>query len=308
MTQEKQRLVKEKEKQCVHPVIEPHEIVPLVTKAWYRSFARVKENQKAIAERGWNPYNRNTLTLTDVQATMTNEEIQEEENRTSVDVLPKKPATVDLTLAQKPTYDEKYLKKNVRKEHLDFKTGVAQLCLKELVHDQQLQEARASIKRDQDDGKSYKQRLFELKTISSGSIFLAGGNDIGKPIHQIKQETQNKKIDEKIQAVIKLQTDYEARKEKAYREVISKEPDYMKWNSKEMRMVNASIKYGRFDGGAIPTKLSAGRLKYMEWKDRPGPDFQQQISTLEKQKRVFKDNGKSIDNVNNNWIANPNVV
>ena len=34
------------------------DLIPLINRAWKRSFARKEKNQVAIADRGWNPYNR----------------------------------------------------------------------------------------------------------------------------------------------------------------------------------------------------------------------------------------------------------
>ena len=38
-----------------------HDIIPMVMKAFLRSFGNIETNKKAIAERGWNPMNRNCL-------------------------------------------------------------------------------------------------------------------------------------------------------------------------------------------------------------------------------------------------------
>ena len=46
-----------KEKLLLNPIIEPYEIVLIVNYAWERSFSRVATNKKAIAKRGWHPFN-----------------------------------------------------------------------------------------------------------------------------------------------------------------------------------------------------------------------------------------------------------
>ena len=55
------------------------DILPLVTKCWPMAFGNVKNNQKAIVERGWNPYNRELLLNPVIRATM-NEEMLSWEN------------------------------------------------------------------------------------------------------------------------------------------------------------------------------------------------------------------------------------
>jgi hypothetical protein len=49
--------------------IEPSDIMPIVNEAWSKSFATVKSNIKAIAERGWFPYNQKLLQHPDIMAT-----------------------------------------------------------------------------------------------------------------------------------------------------------------------------------------------------------------------------------------------
>ena len=56
--------------------IEVSERMILVNYAWSVSFAKVPSNKKAIAERGWNPLNRNIILDTAVRATMTKLEIE----------------------------------------------------------------------------------------------------------------------------------------------------------------------------------------------------------------------------------------
>ena len=55
------------------------DIMPLIrNRAWSQSFARKEKNQVAIADRGWNPYNRILLLDPSVRATMTEHELQSE--------------------------------------------------------------------------------------------------------------------------------------------------------------------------------------------------------------------------------------
>ena len=55
---------------CLPGTLEATDLMPLINVAWNHSFARVHHNKNAIADRGWNPYNRNILTNADVRATM----------------------------------------------------------------------------------------------------------------------------------------------------------------------------------------------------------------------------------------------
>ena len=52
----------------------PTDSMPLINKAWSRSFACVNKNKKAVSEHGWNPLNFNLLLNPEIRATMTKEE------------------------------------------------------------------------------------------------------------------------------------------------------------------------------------------------------------------------------------------
>ena len=54
--------------------LQPTDIMLLICQAWEKSFARIESNRKAIAERGWYPFNRNLLLLPELRETMTEEE------------------------------------------------------------------------------------------------------------------------------------------------------------------------------------------------------------------------------------------
>ena len=47
----------------------PTDVIPIVNYSWDRSMAKVESNKKAIAERGWNPLNRNLLCVAEVLKT-----------------------------------------------------------------------------------------------------------------------------------------------------------------------------------------------------------------------------------------------
>ena len=66
------------------PTIEPYEIIPLLNTAWEQSFERVLSNRKAIADRGWNPLNRNILLDSTLRATIAETERDTELTRALV--------------------------------------------------------------------------------------------------------------------------------------------------------------------------------------------------------------------------------
>ena len=64
-------LLAHKEKHHAVFAVEKEDIVDLVFKAWDESFAHIATNQKAVAERGWDPLNNNLLLHPEIQLTST---------------------------------------------------------------------------------------------------------------------------------------------------------------------------------------------------------------------------------------------
>ena len=124
-------------------VINPCKVIIIIKKAWDESFGRVDTNKKAIAERGWFPYNRNLLTYQDIRSTMT--EVERAAKLEKKIILPSHHFVKDLTL---PTLDEKHIpiKVGMKEEKLKFTSGTAMKCLDSTVQHNNIIEARTRIK------------------------------------------------------------------------------------------------------------------------------------------------------------------
>ena len=61
---------------CIMPLkrfkIDKTDVIPLINSVYWRTFGNVETNRKAIAERGWNPFNRALLDHPEVSARQTN--------------------------------------------------------------------------------------------------------------------------------------------------------------------------------------------------------------------------------------------
>ena len=57
MSEAKRKLLDKKIKHKMKPHLVPTDNMPIINYAWERSFNRVSLNQRAIAERGWFPFN-----------------------------------------------------------------------------------------------------------------------------------------------------------------------------------------------------------------------------------------------------------
>jgi len=71
MTDVKRKLLDLKRQSCMNETIDTNDLMMLINIAWNKSFARVDKNKRAIADRGWKPYNHNILTFSHIRATMT---------------------------------------------------------------------------------------------------------------------------------------------------------------------------------------------------------------------------------------------
>ena len=130
-TKAKQEIVRRKEALSLPPTIEPYEIIPIINKAWDDSFARVVTNRKAIADRGWWPYNRNLLLHPKIRATMTVKELEKEPSRSIIIPTHRITNFVDISIEQ-PTLDAKFLPP-VDTKKLNLGQGTAMRCLDTIV-------------------------------------------------------------------------------------------------------------------------------------------------------------------------------
>ena len=54
------------------------DIIPLINECWHQAYGDKNSNRRAIAERGWYPYNRNLLLHPIIRASMTESMIDDE--------------------------------------------------------------------------------------------------------------------------------------------------------------------------------------------------------------------------------------
>lgn len=75
LTKHKRDLLAQKASVGAEFAIEKEDVIHLVHRAWNDSFARIKQNQNAIAERGWTPLTYNCLLHPEILQTRTNKAI-----------------------------------------------------------------------------------------------------------------------------------------------------------------------------------------------------------------------------------------
>ena len=70
--------VQEKEKMSLPGKLVATDLIPLINRAWSKSFARKNKNKIAIAKRGWDPSNRILLNDSYIRITMPEQELANE--------------------------------------------------------------------------------------------------------------------------------------------------------------------------------------------------------------------------------------
>ena len=188
------------------------DLMPLVNKAWDKSFARVHKNRNAIVDRGWNPLNKALLLDPTLRSTMTSKEKSDEYNKQNKIILPNKKAsshheemrTDSITTTQTDPSTESEissLNNNPILNYLNFSNGMSNYCLKAYVSNEQLQQAREEIRKDMDSGKSLKEQVKESTRLSAGILFKAGSSRLGKTVFDVYKENQHEKLKTAIEKI-----------------------------------------------------------------------------------------------------------
>ena len=203
MTKEKQNLLEVKDTLgLMNDGILDTDLMPLINKAWERSFARVDKNKNAISDRGWNPLNRALLLDPSLRSTMTANENTETYNQANdiifpnIDIASKIVTDGDPSISTEMTSgtDTNSSTNNLpTPDDLNFQSGMSNFCLKAYLSNEQLQQARESIRSDMKTGKSVKQQLKESTQLSAGIIFKAGSSQLGKMVFDIHKENVEEK-------------------------------------------------------------------------------------------------------------------
>ena len=269
---EKRKIMQEKENVMYNrPTIEPYDIMRIVNEGWKHSFARVDSNKKAIAERGWFPFNRYLMTNTQVRSSITEQEQANEQASTSRVVLPVH-TLLDMVQASdrsEPSIDPSHLPTQSTGT-ANFSSGIASWCLDMIVQDHDINAARGRIKQNMETGKSLKDKLNESKKITAGRLFKAGSCRIGQTIFDIHKERRTKQKQDNIAAQTKAKNIYLLSISQAD-EVHRLEPDATKWNTADLKVVLKSLKTK--EDGAMPKTKDKMLQSYYLWKDRPRMSF-----------------------------------
>ena len=152
------------------------DIVPLLRKCWGPSFCDVNANRRAIARRGWGPYNRTLLLRPTIHASMTETMIKDERQMT---IFPHKRCSNFINVDYTDLGNGKVVMRHVCKEDqklaaINLNGGItSQQVVSTIVTDHDRQVACEHSQKMKEEGKTVHQRLASIKkrlTLTSMTI------------------------------------------------------------------------------------------------------------------------------------------
>ena len=276
MGKAKQDLVNFRRKKCLPTALQATDLMPIINKAWSQSFARIKDNQKAISERGWNPLNYNLMLNPEIRATMTKQEREEEGLPNSTIILPRNHG-LNQERSDSTTETESSIPTSVnsnatqQSSTLNFSSGQSAATIESIIAATQLLERREQIKKEQDEGKKLAEKLKEAKRITTGMLYKTGDTiRLGPDIFTICKENEMKK-DQEMRSKMKADEEAYLKVKAQADEIIASSESIHKLSNKQLSIVLKSLK--RNGDPALPNKKKEMIELYEVWKLRPSRTF-----------------------------------
>ena len=186
---------------------------------------------------------------------------------------------------------------------LNFSTGMSNFCLKAYLANEQLQEARESIRNDMASGKTIKEQLKESTLLSAGILFMAGSLRLGKTLFDIHMDNLKEKNQVLIDKIKKEQKANDENLKKANEIFEKKNGSLESMTIRELTIICKPLK--QKSDGKMPNKKEDLNQKYYEWSGRPAPSFD--VSHLLVPERHTDDNDDGIGIGNDTDTENENT-
>ena len=188
LTKYKRNLLTRKEECRLEFTIEKVDVVYLVHQAWLESFARIKSNKKAIADRGWNPLIYNCLLHPEILATKYQHHEPASKNNEQSATSPTSIAIID---------------------KLNLSHGLAGTLIDSIVETRMRDDARNGVNLEEIRNKQVQTALDAMETgkrVTAGRLVASGtfslGTDVLKQIddrEMLRDEQECEKVQKKIQ-------------------------------------------------------------------------------------------------------------
>lgn len=251
------------------------DIIPLVNHCWPKAFGNLKNNRKAIAERGWYPYNRALLLDETIRAKMTEQMIEDERVR-GIFPFQRLPELFDVDYVN--DNGNIFLRNTVKtidsriSAKLNFDGGVtARHVSNTIMTEVDRQTARERNQQARLEGTTAKDRLMAItKRLTSGKLTSEGrhyhmNTDVLEHISRTDNNSEEKLGEKRRKEDLRyLQSCYIAD------EVIEKhagKPFTLWTNASDMIKYLRPLKHGRTEG-KMPTKKPGLAIKYLQWSHR----------------------------------------
>jgi len=271
ITKAKTELVLKKQRCCWgNARVETYEIVIVVNAAWEKSFARVEQNKKAIAARGWHPLTRNLLDHPEIAETKENDKENEENihQESSQDTA----TTVASTL--------------------NFGTGFANRVMVDILQNIDRENVRSQIRQNQLQGQQAIETLTHCKKLSAGAVFKSGRAMLGPDVLQAVVERKKQKDEAEKQKVVRQNAD-RAKKRGAYLKARADTTNLAEasWSVSQLKTL-ISFKKRKTDVWQQPKTKAELINKWNELKNRetppPSPAHEEQHDEDEEENAVIE--------------------
>ena len=287
------------------------DIIPIVNYAWQKSFANVKNNLKAIADRGWGPLNRILLSHPEIISSKI-ESFDSQENEQ--DGLQSQ-AIMDDNIAVSNTphhIDNNYLPI----PDLNFNTGYAGDVITSILRKAQRdQQILKNISESNKQGSNFITSMGTAKKFSAGVIFKHGMCYLDKDILSMAINARQKKEKHFKERICKLYKNYHDKK-KLFEDALVKYNEWEKHcksNDKQsgnlpLRILKPLVAWKkRKSDKALPSKLEPLMERWNETKDRSHQCFESFLKETSIFDAYKKETGRQLtmDIVNDQLTENP---
>ena len=280
LTKEKDALMYWKRSHGLAEVIENYDIIPLVNRAWDKSFARKDTNMKAIRMSGWNPCNMALLTNEEILKKGKTADISLDGSSSSAD--PTSASTSPTNSNGSPSFGNFNLEEGL----------AAQYAIGLFNHITSATKVKEMAKKKYETGRVEKQRLSAAKKLGGGNLFNSQHVLLDDEVLEIRRAKDKKKTDSVATVLANKIKAYKGYEEK-YLTLVSSGKEVAQYSSNDFKIVIQMLK--RKEDGAIPTKLEGRKAMYETIIGRPKPSLDEYMFDLGHQRSDYDSVLKQVD-------------
>jgi hypothetical protein len=247
------------------------DIIPLVNRAWPGSFGNIEGNKKALAERGWYPYNRNLLLNSRIRATMTQQQLNDEKE---LGLIPTERQSNVTTNQQQQLNNQQYISisnNTTVDPEFNYEHSLTDYCLQTLTQEQDRQKARERAYRNREKGKITSSLVKDIRGKMTAGKLVIQGRSHSLDMNVLEQARAEDKIKKGKQFKLKrknefLYLDYCARSDAAFERNGNTVELMHKWRKVDVLDFIRPLKVAA--DGKMPTTKKKGLEVYQVWKSR----------------------------------------